>query len=128
MTLSLPSPDHHLCTYLPLPPPHQGLFKEEIVPIRVKVTGKDGAVKEVTLDKDDGIRADTTAESLAKLRPAFKEDGTTTAGNASQVTDGAAAVLLMKRKKAQELGLPIIGKWISFAVAGGRALITRCRV
>jgi acetyl-CoA acyltransferase 1 len=52
------------------------------------------------------------------LKPAFKENGTTTAGNASQVTDGAAAVLLMKRRKAQELRLPILGKWISYAVAG----------
>ncbi|KAI3643811.1 hypothetical protein MP228_009975 [Amoeboaphelidium protococcarum] len=95
-----------------------GWFKEEIVPCQVTVTGKDGAEKTVTLTQDDGIRAGTTFETLSKLRPAFKEDGTTTAGNASQVTDGAAAVLLMKRSKAQQLGLPIVGKWISFAVAG----------
>jgi len=95
-----------------------GLFKDEIVPCKVKVTLKDGSTKEVTLTEDDGIRAETTYEVLNKLKPAFKENGTTTAGNASQVTDGAAAVLLMKRQKAQELGLPIIGKWVSFAVAG----------
>jgi len=95
-----------------------GWFKDEIVPCTVTLTMKDGSTKQVVLDKDDGIRPQTTLEGLGKLKPAFKEDGTTTAGNASQVTDGAAAVLLMKRKKAQELGLPIVGKWISFAVAG----------
>lgn len=106
----------------------EGLFKDEIVPMKVNVKGKDGQEKVVLVDRDFGIRPDTTAEKLAKLRPAFKEDGTTTAGNASQVTDGAAAVLLMKRKKAQALGLPIVGKWISFAVAGGtlRKLLQSC--
>lgn len=95
-----------------------GWFKHEIVPVKVNVTAKDGSEQQVIIDKDDGIRANSSFESLSKLKPAFKEDGTTTAGNASQVTDGAAAVLLMKRKKAQELGLPILGKWVSFAVAG----------
>lgn len=95
-----------------------GWFKDEIVPCKVKVTDKDGNEKEVLLDRDDGIRPQTTFETLSKLKPAFKKDGTTTAGNASQVTDGAAAVLFMKRRKAQELRLPIIGRWISFAVAG----------
>ncbi|KAF9306898.1 3-ketoacyl-CoA thiolase, peroxisomal, partial [Linnemannia elongata] len=65
---------------------------------------------------DDGIRAGTTVESLSKLRPAF--DGATTAGNASQVSDGAAAVLLMKRKTAEKLGLPIVGKFVASAVVG----------
>ena len=69
-------------------------------------------------DRDDGIRPGTTAEKLSKLRPAFDDDGTTTAGNASQVSDGAAAVLLMKRKTAQKLGLPILGKYITSAVVG----------
>lgn len=95
-----------------------GWFNEEIVPVTVNVTDKEGNTKTITVTKDDGIRPDTTAESLGKLKPAFKENGTTTAGNASQVSDGAAAVLLMKRSKAQALRLPILGKFVSFAVAG----------
>jgi acetyl-CoA acyltransferase 1 len=90
-----------------------GHFKNEIAPVTIKVDGKD-----VTVTEDDGVRGDTTYEVLSKLKPAFKKDGTTTAGNSSQVTDGAAAVLLMKRRKAQELNLPIMGKWISFATKG----------
>lgn len=97
----------------------QGLFDEEIVSVKVKVVDKNGSAQEVVVTKDDGIRPDTTPESLAKLKPAFSATGTTTAGNASQVTDGAAAVLLMKRSKAQQLNLPVIGRWVSFAVAGG---------
>ena len=95
-----------------------GWFNDEIVPVNVKWVAKDGTEKSILIDKDDGIRPNTTYEALAKLKPAFKEDGTTTAGNASQVTDGAAAVLLMKRSKAHQLGLPILAKWISYAVAG----------
>ena|ERR1700733_8433630 len=64
------------------------------------------------------MREDTTVESLAKLKPAFKKDGTTTAGNSSQVTDGAAAVLLARRDVAKKLGLKIYGRIVSFAVAG----------
>jgi len=91
----------------------QGLFKEEIVP--VEVTKADGS--KVVVDRDDGVRP-TTADSLAKLRPAFTPDGTSTAGNSSQVSDGAAAVLLTRRAVAEKLGLPILGKLVSFAVAG----------
>lgn len=86
-----------------------GKFKDEIVPVRVG---------EQLVSADDGIRGDTSAEGLAKLKAAFKADGTTTAGNSSQVSDGAAAVLLMKRKTAQRLGLPVLAKFISFATAG----------
>lgn len=86
-----------------------GKFKDEIVP--VTVAGQ-------LVSADDGIRGETTAEGLAKLRAAFKADGTTTAGNSSQVSDGAAAVLLMKRKTAQRLGLPVRAKFVSFATAG----------
>jgi len=96
-----------------------GKFKAEIVPITV--TQKDattGATKEVTLDTDDGVRADTTIEGLSKLKAVFQKGGSTTAGNASQVTDGAAAVLAMKRSTAQKLGLPIQGVFRSFAVTG----------
>ncbi|ORZ37063.1 thiolase [Catenaria anguillulae PL171] len=92
----------------------QGLFDEEIVP--VTITKEDGT--EAVISKDDGIRANTTAEGLAKLKPAFSADGCTTAGNASQVSDGAAAVLLARRSVAQKLGLPIIGKFVNLAVVG----------
>jgi acetyl-CoA acyltransferase 1 len=95
-----------------------GWFNEEIVPLEATVIDKDGNESTVIVDKDDGIRSETTAEKLSKLRPAFDEHGTTTAGNASQVSDGAAAVLLMKRKTAEKYGLPIVGKYITSAVVG----------
>ena len=94
-----------------------GLFDSEIIPTKVKVKGKEG-VKEVVVSKDEGPRAGTTAASLGKLKPAFKVTGTTTAGNASQVSDGAAAVLLARRSVAQQKGLPIIGRFHSFAAVG----------
>jgi hypothetical protein len=75
-----------------------GWFKEEIVPVKTTIQDKDGNESTVVIEQDDGVRPGTTAEKLAKLRPAFSESGSTTAGNASQVSDGAAAVLLMKRK------------------------------
>jgi acetyl-CoA acyltransferase 1 len=95
-----------------------GWYTEEVIPVNTTVLDKSGNAKQVTVKYDDGIRADTTYDGLSKLKPAFSETGTTTAGNASQVSDGAAAVLLMKRKKAQELGLDILGKFVAFAVAG----------
>ena len=96
-----------------------GLFDEEIIPIEVSFTDpKTGEEKKVLVTKDDGIRPGTTFESLQKLKPAFSKDGATHAGNASQVSDGAASVLLMKRSKAQALGLPIIGKYCHAAVVG----------
>ncbi|CAO1631415.1 unnamed protein product [Parajaminaea phylloscopi] len=91
-----------------------GWFKSEIVPI--KYTDDDG--NEKTVDSDDGIREGVTAESLGKLKPAFDKDGFTTAGNASQVSDGAGAVLLARRSVAKKHGLPIIGKWVTGAVVG----------
>ena len=73
----------------------------------------------ITVTKDEGVRAGTTAAKLAKLKPVFNpKDGTTTAGNSSQVTDGAAAVLLARRSVAKALGLPIQGRFHSFATAG----------
>ncbi|KAJ2741490.1 3-ketoacyl-CoA thiolase with broad chain length specificity [Coemansia sp. BCRC 34301] len=96
----------------------EGLFDAEIYPVKTTITDKDGNEKEIVVSRDDGVRAEATAESLSKLRPAFSADGFTTAGNASQVSDGAAAVLLMKRSKALELCLPIQGKLIASAVAG----------
>ncbi|MBA0617748.1 hypothetical protein Godav_027170 [Gossypium davidsonii] len=87
-----------------------GKFKEEIVPVSTKIVDpKTGEEKAVTISVDDGIRPDTNMAGLAKLKPAFKKDGTTTAGNASQVSDGAGAVLLMKRSLALQKGLPILG-------------------
>ncbi|KAJ3805166.1 acetyl-CoA acetyl transferase [Lentinula aff. lateritia] len=88
------------------------LFEPEILPIRVKQKTPDGAEQYVLVDHDDGVRDGVTQETLGKLKPAFKKDGSTTAGNASQVTDGAAAVLLARRSVAKKLGLPIMGKFV----------------
>ncbi|ETN13725.1 hypothetical protein PPTG_08457 [Phytophthora nicotianae INRA-310] len=95
-----------------------GWFKEEITPVSTVIKDKDGNEKSVIISQDDGVRAGTTVEKLAKLRPAFKEGGSTTAGNSSQVSDGAAAVLLMRRSVAKQMGLPILGRFVSYAVAG----------
>ncbi|NXD07977.1 THIKB thiolase, partial [Nothocercus nigrocapillus] len=95
-----------------------GLFKTEIVPVKTTVVDDKGNRKTITVSQDEGIRPSTTLEGLAKLKPSFKEHGSTTAGNASQVSDGAAAVLLAKRSKAAQLGLPILGVLKSFAVVG----------
>ncbi|KIM38401.1 hypothetical protein M413DRAFT_20051 [Hebeloma cylindrosporum] len=96
-----------------------GKFKAEIVPILAKVIDpKTDKVHEIVVDQDDGIRDGVTAESLGKLKPAFSKDGSTHAGNASQVSDGAAAVLLARRSVAKRLGLPIIGKFVQAATVG----------
>jgi acetyl-CoA acyltransferase len=98
-----------------------GAFDDQIVPVPVeKVTweGTDKKVDTTTFARDDLVRAETNAEGLAKLKPAFKAQGTVTAGNASPYSDGAAAVLLMRRSKAEELGLEPLGRFISYAVAG----------
>ncbi len=79
---------------------------------------KDGNETKVRVDKDDGIRANTNVAGLAKLRPAFQKNGTTTAGNSSQVTDGASCVLLARRDVATRLGCKIIGRIVGFSVAG----------
>ncbi|KAG2191312.1 hypothetical protein INT46_011784 [Mucor plumbeus] len=95
-----------------------GLFKEEIVPCTVTTIDKDGNEKTIVVDQDEGIRASSSVEGLGKLKPAFSPTGSTTAGNASQISDGAAAVLLMKRKTAQKLNLPILGKYVTSASVG----------
>jgi len=95
----------------------EGAFDKEIVPVTTTLVNSDGKSETVTISKDDGVRA-TTLESLKKLKPAFKPGGSTTAGNASQVSDGAAAVLLMRRSVANKLGYKPIGKFISYAVVG----------
>ncbi|KAK4056105.1 3-ketoacyl-CoA thiolase with broad chain length specificity [Microbotryomycetes sp. JL221] len=96
-----------------------GKFKDEIVPVTVKVVDpKTDEEKEVTVSEDEGIREGVTAESLSKLKPVFSKTGATHAGNASQVSDGAAAVLLARRSFAKKHGLPIMGKWIGAVVTG----------
>lgn len=95
-----------------------GYFKDEIVPVTTTILDKEGNEKKVTADRDEGIREGTTLQKLGKLKAAFKKGGSTTAGNASQVTDGAAAVLVASRKVAKELGLPILAKLKSYAVKG----------
>ena len=93
-------------------------MQSEITPYTTIVKDKDGNETRVTVDKDDGIRANTTPEGLAKLKPAFQKGGSTTAGNSSQMTDGASCVLLARRDVANRLGCRIIGRIVSFAVAG----------
>jgi len=100
----------------------EGKFKDEIVPIQVKRTYIDDSGKAVTeeliFDTDEGVREDTSLEALAKLKPAFKEKGSVTAGNSSQTSDGAAMLLVMSREKAEELGLQPLARFVAFAVAG----------
>ncbi|KAL7084406.1 hypothetical protein ACP275_14G221500 [Erythranthe tilingii] len=96
-----------------------GKFKDEIVPVHTKIVDpKTGEAKPVVISVDEGIRPSTNMKDLAKLKPAFKNNGTTTAGNASQISDGAGAVLLMKRSLAMQKGLPILGIFRSFAAVG----------
>ena len=91
----------------------EGRFENEIVPVPVEI---DGSTEVMTAD--EGIREGTTSESLSKLNPAFREDGKVTAGNSSQITDGASAVLVMSAEKAAELGLRARARFHSFALAG----------
>ena len=98
-----------------------GVFDGQIVTVpveRVSWKGTDKQVQELGFAKDELVRADTTAEGLAKLRPAFKATGTVTAGNASPFSDGAAAVLLMRRSVAEAHGLRPLARFVNFAVAG----------
>ena len=92
-----------------------GKFAEEIVPVEVPQRRGDPLV----VDTDEGVRAETTAESLGKLRPAFDKEGTITAGNASQISDGGAAVIVMSRAKAEELGVQPIGELVSYGQVAG---------
>ncbi|HTM16423.1 MAG TPA: thiolase family protein [Terracidiphilus sp.] len=100
-----------------------GRFKEELVPVTVTMaTPGAKAGKPVTTEMmfaaDEGPRADTTAEALAKLKPVFHAKGTVTAGNASQTSDGAAAAVLMEAGRAKELGVEPLGRLVAYAVAG----------
>lgn len=102
----------------------KGLFDDEIVPIEVEIVdpGENGKTKtqKFTHKVDEGVRADSTLEALSKLKPVFKEGGTVTAGNSSQINDGAAGVLLMSREKADELGLKPMARFVSYGVGGVR--------
>jgi acetyl-CoA acyltransferase len=94
-----------------------GRFDDEIVPLEVDSTSPSGTKKGV-FKKDEGPRADTSLEALAKLRPVFHVAGTVTAGNSSQTSDGAAGAIVMSEKKARELGLKPMARFVSFAVGG----------
>ena len=99
-----------------------GKFKDEIVPVTVRVDELDekGRVrrKEVAFDTDEGVRYDASIEGLAKLKPVFHAQGTVTAGNSSQMSDGAAAAVVMSAERAKELGIKPLAKFVSFATAG----------
>ncbi|MGH9563653.1 MAG: acetyl-CoA C-acyltransferase, partial [Terracidiphilus sp.] len=100
-----------------------GRFAEEIVPVRVATVTPDGKpgkiqVQEREFSSDEGPRADTSAEALAQLKPVFHAQGTVTAGNSSQTSDGAAAVVLVEAARARELGLKPLARLVSYAVTG----------
>jgi acetyl-CoA acyltransferase len=98
-----------------------GVFKDQIVPLEVERVWFEGGKRQratFTFDTDEGPRRDTSAAALAKLRPVFAAKGSVTAGNASQTSDGAAAVLLMSREHADALGLKPLARFVSFAVGG----------
>ncbi len=97
----------------------EGRFRSQIVPIVVK--NEDGTTG--IFDQDEGIRTDTSLEKLASLKPAFKPDGLITAGNSSQISDGAAAVLIMERETAEKMGLQPRARFISFSLAGDNPIM-----
>jgi len=99
----------------------EGRFTEEIVPFELDTVTPNGAkphVAKTVFQKDEGPRADSSMEALAKLKPVFHATGTVTAGNSSQTSDGAAAALVMSDRKAQELGLKPMARFVSFAAGG----------
>jgi acetyl-CoA acyltransferase len=96
-----------------------GKFEDETVSLEVEIVTPEGT-KIVTFSADEGPRRDTSLEAMAKLRPVFKQNGTVTAGNSSQMSDGAAAVLVMERGRAESLGLTPMVRFVGFSVAGVR--------
>ena len=101
---------------------NSGLFDPELVSLDVEITELDGSdnpiKKNFSVTRDEGPRADTNLDALARLRPAFKEGGTVTAGNSSQMSDGAAAVMVMSSERAAQLGLTPLARFVSFAAGG----------
>ncbi len=95
-----------------------GKFKEEIFPVTTTVYDEEGKAQQVTVTVDTILRPDTTLEGLAKLKPAFNQKGVVTAGNASPLTDGAAAAVVMSEEKAQQLGIKPLGYFLDYQVAG----------
>ena len=95
-----------------------GRFRDEIVPVTARTVGPDARTSERTFEADEGPRRDTSLEALAKLRPAFHTTGTVTAGNSSQTSDGAAAVLVTSSSFAQDRGLAPLARFVAFATAG----------
>src|SRR5690348_6250385 len=101
-----------------------GNFKDEVVPLEVSITAVDNSngnkpkTTKVKFDTDEGPRADTSMEALAKLKPAFHAHGTVTAGNSSQMSDGAAAAVVMSAERARTLGVKPLARFVSFATAG----------
>jgi acetyl-CoA C-acetyltransferase len=91
-----------------------GMFRDEIIPVEVPQRKGDPVV----VDRDEGIRADSTPEGLARLKPAFKKDGVVTAGNASQISDGASAVVVTTAEKAAELGADVLGRIVAYNTSG----------
>ena len=99
----------------------EGKFTEEIVPFEVETVTPNGAkpnVSKTVFDRDEGPRADTSVEALGKLKPVFHANGTVTAGNSSQTSDGAAAALVMSERRAKELGLKPRARFVSFSAGG----------
>jgi acetyl-CoA acyltransferase len=101
----------------------RGAFKDEIVPLEIEevIAGPNGPQRTTSVfDRDEHMRPDTTLEGLAKLKPVFKQGGSVTAGNASPLSDGAAAVIVMERSRAEALGLTPLLRFVGFAVGGVR--------
>src|ERR1041385_9221736 len=99
-----------------------GKFADEVVPLKVSVEDLDEKgrkqVSEVVFDRDEGVRRDTSIDGLAKLKPAFSANGTITAGNASQMSDGAAAAVVMSAEKAKSIGAEPMARFVAYATAG----------
>jgi acetyl-CoA acyltransferase len=95
-----------------------GRFTDEIVPLQVRIAANRAGAQAITFDTDEGPRRDTSLDALAKLKPAFHVTGTVTAGNSSQTSDGAAAVVIMSAERARALGVAPLARFVAFATAG----------
>ena len=95
-----------------------GRFADEIVPLEVRLAATGSDAQAITFNVDEGPRRDTSIAALAKLKPAFHVEGTVTAGNSSQTSDGAAAVVVMSAERARALGIAPLGRFVAFATAG----------